>query len=242
MLQVTTNYNYLSEARGSKEKYCFKSSVNQVLTQEQLIREIVNYNSTLTDADVKAVFSVLNTKVIDYVNKGYKVELPFLDIRLKATGTCDSKEGTFANGIGNNKLDVKVCINPEALEAMTADVAYEQKFPESPMDPKIALVYSVNPNGTKNENLEFKPSDSIRITGKNLAFQFDDQKQGVFITDGSTVSRIEKYNRLGSNILDAFIPSNLEPGEYSLYVTTKPGKERYKQADFEQKILVQSAA
>lgn len=236
MLLITTTLNPLAKEDG--DKYCFRSSVNQTLPVESLISEIVNYNSTLTEADVRAVLSVLDIKVREYVNKGYKVELPFLDIRLKATGTCAGKEDSFTAGMSNNEIGISVTVKDDVREKMTRDVRYIQQYPESPRDPKITLVYSVNPDGTKNTSLGFSVNDSIRITGRNLAFDFTDNEQGVFLQTGESVTRIEKYNRLGSSILDTFIPAGLSAGSYSLFVKTKPGVDRYKKAEFEHKITV----
>lgn len=236
MLQVTTTLNSLAGESG--DKYCFRSSVNQTLTTEQLITEIVNYNSTLTAADVRAVLSVLDIKVRDFVNKGYKVELPFMDVRLKATGTCANKEDSFTAGSGNHVIGIAVTVKESAREEMTANASYSQLYPESPRDPKITLVYSVNADGTKNTDLGFRAGDSVRITGKNLAFDFSDSEQGVFLQSGETCTRVEKYNRLGGSVLDTFIPSGLAAGTYSVFVRTKPGTARYKKAEFEHTVTV----
>lgn len=76
MLNIYAYQNSLKVSDG-KDKFCFRSVVDQIIDSEQLIKEIVNYNSTITEADIRAVLSVLDDRVKHFVNLGYKVELPF---------------------------------------------------------------------------------------------------------------------------------------------------------------------
>ena len=62
MIQVYAYQNSLKMSEG-KNKYCFRSVVDQTLDSEQLIKEIISYNSTITEADARAVLSVLNDRV-----------------------------------------------------------------------------------------------------------------------------------------------------------------------------------
>ena len=49
MIQIYTYQNSLKVSEG-KDKYCFRSVVDQTLDNEQLIKEITSYNSTITEA------------------------------------------------------------------------------------------------------------------------------------------------------------------------------------------------
>ena len=53
MIQIYTYQNSLKVGEG-KDKYCFRSVVDQTLDNEQLIKEIISYNSTITEADARA--------------------------------------------------------------------------------------------------------------------------------------------------------------------------------------------
>ena len=88
MIQVYTYQNSLKVSEG-KDKYRFRSVVDQILDNEQLVKEIISYNSTITEADVRAVLSVLNDRVKRFVNLGYKVELPFGYVYNKANAAGD---------------------------------------------------------------------------------------------------------------------------------------------------------
>ena len=54
MLEITTHKNYLQEDK-NKNQFCFRSFITEELNNEQLIQEIINYNSTITEADARAV-------------------------------------------------------------------------------------------------------------------------------------------------------------------------------------------
>ena len=97
MIQIYTYQNSLKVSEG-KDKYCFRSVVDQTLDNEQLLKEIISYNSTITEADARAVLSVLNDRVKHFVNLGYKVELPFGWMFNKANGTVAKLNEGFTPG------------------------------------------------------------------------------------------------------------------------------------------------
>lgn len=224
MLSITTIKNHLSKKR---EPYCFRSSVEQTLSTEQLINEIVKYNSTLTEADVRACLSVLDNKVREYVNKGYRVELPFAYLNLNAKGTCNKPTDSFVNGVNNNKIGVKVVLKNEAVADMTSNVEYKQLSAGYIMDPKITGVFSILQDGTKSNDLNFAAGDIIEICGKNLTLDYDDEKQGVFFESETDIIRANRYSRSGTNVIDTVIPKTISQGTYHLTIRTKPGVERY---------------
>ena len=224
MLSITTIRNHLNQ---KCKPYCFRSSVEQTLSTEQLIKEIVKYNSTLTDADVRACLSVLDNKVREYVNKGYRVELPFAYLNLNAKGTCDKSTDSFVNGLNDNKIGVKVTLKNDAVVDMTQNVEYKQQSAGYVMDPKITGVFAVLQDGTKSNDLNFATGDIIEICGKNFSLDYDDEMQGVFFESETDSVRANRFSRSGTNIIDAVIPKSLAQGTYHLLVRTKPGTERY---------------
>ncbi|MDD7125574.1 hypothetical protein, partial [Treponema porcinum] len=52
--------------------------------------------------------------------------------------------------------------------------------------------------------------------------------QGVFlVASDKTEIRVASYNRIGSSIIEAYIPSGIDAGNYEVKLVTKPGTERY---------------
>ncbi len=64
---------------------------------------------------------------------------------------------------------------------------------------------------------------TLRLHGRNLSFDIADSAQGVFLENETGLTRIGTYNRRGSNIVDAVVPSSLAAGSYSISIVTKPG-------------------
>lgn len=48
----------------------------------------------------------------------------------------------------------------------------------------------------------------LRIKGKNVSFDADDEAQGIFlVASDKTEIRVASYNRIGSSVVEAYIPS-----------------------------------
>ena len=226
MVQVYSYMNTLSTSE-EKDKYCFRSVVDQTLDSEQLIQEIINYNSTITEADARAVLSVLNTKIKHFVNLGYKVELPFGYIYNKANGTVAKINDGFVPGTGNHRISTVFKFKSDAMYEMTKDASYKNAGSGYITFPLITDLYSIKSNGKESESLSFAAGAMLRIIGKNISFNLEDVLQGVFLVDGEHhETRIETFNRIGTNIIEAYIPA-VSAGNYEVKIVTKPGAERY---------------
>lgn len=238
MLNIYSYPNSLKVEDG-KNKFCFRSVVDQTVDSERLIKEIVNYNSTLTEADVRAVLSVLNDRVKNFVNLGYKVELSFGYVFNKANGTVAKLNDGFVPGTSNHRITTVFKFKDEAAEEMTKDAAYRLAGSGYVNLPEIKELCSVLPNGKESDALEFKAGAMLKIKGKNLSFDADDVSQGVFLAaSGGTESRIASYNRVGSSIVEAYIPAELSGGSYEVKLVTKPGTDRFEKCVFSTAISV----
>lgn len=241
MLNIKTIKNFLIK-NDEKAGYCFKSSTNQVLTQKQLAQEFAKYNSTITEPDALSMLHILNTIVTKYVALGYDVELPFCNIRLKATGTCNGIQESFQPGAGNNKFSIVVNFSPDAMKAILQDVEYVQLKPGNTTDPQIYTITAVDNHQKEKESDTFEKGSVLRIRGNNLSIDLNDEAQGVFLKKGdASQTKIETYNRIGSNIIDVVIPLGIDDGQYYVVVNAKPGKNRYKNDQASDPITVTSA-
>ncbi len=227
MMQVYSFQNSLKMADGMN-RYCFRSVVDQTLDSEQLVREIVGYNSTLTDADVRAVMSVLNDRVKHFVNLGYKVELPFGYVFNRANGTVRRLNDGFVPGTANHRISTVFKFKDDAKEEMVKDAAYKLAGNGFVMLPSITELYSKLEDGRESEELSFKPGAMLCIKGKRISFDAADTDQGVFLIDEKKNEvRIGRYNRIGTNIVEAYVPDPLPAGLYKVKLVCKPGTDRY---------------
>lgn len=239
MLNVYSYLNSLKVEEG-KDRFCFRSVVDQTIDSERLVKEIVNYNSTLTEADVRAVLSVLDNRVKNFVNLGYKVELPFGFVSNKANGTVAHLNDGFVPGTSNHRITTVFKFKDDAAEEMTKNASYKLAGSGYVNLPEIKELCSVLSNGKESDALEFKALSMLKIKGKNLSFNADDALQGVFLVSASdgTETRIANYNRIGSSIVEAYIPADLVSGGYEVKLVTKPGTERYAKCVFSTAISV----
>ena len=229
MVQIYAYQNSLKTGEG-KDKYCFRSVVDQVMDSEQLVKEIISYNSTITDADARAVLSVLNDRVRHFVNLGYKVELPFGYVYNKANGTVAKLNDGFVPGKGNHKITSVFKFKDDAADEMTKDASYKLAGSGYVQLPAIKEISSILPNGMESENLDFSAGAMLRIKGKNVSFVAEDAVQGVFlVSSDSSETRVSNYNRIGSNVIEAYVPA-VASGSYEIKLVTKPGTERYEKA------------
>ena len=169
MLQIYSYQNTLALSE-EKDKYCFRSVVDQTLDNEQLIKEIINYNSTITEADARAVLSVLNDKVKHFVNLGYKVELPFGYIFNRAKGTIPQINDGFVPGTGNHRITTVFRFKSDAEYDMTKNAMYRNAGSGYVIFPVITGLYSILSSGRESENLSFEAGTMLRIKGKDFSF------------------------------------------------------------------------
>lgn len=64
-----------------KTGFCFLSTSDTDAGIEEIIKEMVRYNSTLTEADTRAALSVLDAVVERLLQEGCKVRLPWVDLQ-----------------------------------------------------------------------------------------------------------------------------------------------------------------
>ncbi len=223
MVAITAYKNSLANR---KRACCFRSITDQVLSFEQLIKEIIAYNSTITEADARAVLSVLNDRVKHFVNLGYDVELPFAFIHLKANGTADRLNDGFMPGIGDHRLEVSCRFKNDAAKEMEDSDAWRIAGVGWTILPKITELVSRNAMGRESEALSLYPLEILRIKGRNLSFDASDEQQGVFfINEEAQAIRAGRYHNVGTSITDVFIPGNLDPGIYKVKIVTSPRKD-----------------
>ncbi|MBQ9537800.1 MAG: DUF4469 domain-containing protein, partial [Treponema sp.] len=229
MIAITSYRNSLK----AKKEYCFRSTTDQTLTSEQLIGEIIRYNSTITEADARAVLSVLNDRVKHFVSLGYNVELPFAFIHLKACGTSDRLNAGFTPGTGDHRFEPACSFKEDAAREMADTEAWRIAGAGWVILPRIRELASMNASGQEQRRLEFEPGDMLRLKGKNLGFDISDTRQGVFYVDGGgRAFRATRYHNIGTAIIDVYVPESLEPGGYKVKVVTSPRKDSLEEFTF----------
>ncbi|WP_296022901.1 MULTISPECIES: DNA-binding domain-containing protein [unclassified Treponema] len=236
MLNIKTIKNSLISDE-SKDGFCFRSSCSQTLSQEKLAAEMADWNSSFTEADYLGMLSVMEKIVVKYISKGYNVELPFGSLRANATGTCANIQDGFAPGTGNHALGLLFTASAAAFSQIKSKLEYRQLPPDVSGEAKIYRVTVLQKDASESSILSAATGKTLRLHGRNLSFDIEDNAQGVFLENETGPVRMETYNRRGSNIVDIVVPSSLSAGSYSISVVTKPGST-YFTANIDSEIMV----
>ncbi|MFA6857551.1 MAG: DNA-binding domain-containing protein [Treponema sp.] len=227
MLEITTHKNYLQKDE-TKNQFCFRSFITEEMNNEQLVQEIINYNSTITEADARAVLSVLGTLVPRFVAKGISVELPFGLIHTRAKGSCEKLTSSFIPGTGDNKISILFEMKDDVKKSIIGSAQYKQMDADFTGDPKIQSLAVVQDDTTESAVLTIQRGKMLRIHGRNLELDLTDERQGVFLGTADDAPRCKRYTRSGSNVIDVIIPDDAPLGTCRISVGTKPGVQRYK--------------
>ena len=226
MVQIKTMKNPLVSEK-DKDAFCFRSKCSQTLTEKELAKEMAAYNSSFTEADNIGILNILNTVVVKHLSKGYNIELPFGTIKPNVTGTCSNIQDSFSLGHGNHQVNVAFYLADDAKKEIDSKLEYEQLPPDTTGDPKIYRLISLTQNAKESESLDFQKGQTLRIRGRNLSFDYEDENQGVFLENETGLTKIQVFTRAGTNVIDLPIPSELAAGEYTVSVVTKPGSFYY---------------
>lgn len=235
MLNIKTIKNHL--AGEDKDGFCFRSTCSQTLTEQQLIAEMTAYNSTFTEADTAGIMAILKTTVFKYLAKGYAVELPFGTLRVTASGTCDGMQASFSPGMGNHAINYIITPSLSLKNHVETMLEYQQILPDPSRTTRIYRLCTLQDDASKSKDLTLAVGSLLRIHGRNLSFDFSDDKQGIFLDGEDNSTRIVKYIRTGSNIVDFLIPTGTTAGSYKVRAVTKPGIS-YFTADIDTAITV----
>ena len=233
MLEIKTIRNQLITDE-EKDGFCFRSGCNQTLAEGDLISEMAGYNASFTEADYNGMLAVVKDVSVKYLAKGYNVEYPFGTLRPTASGTCSKVSDSFSLNSGNHKLGFLFSIAPQAQEEIVRNLEYKQVAPDISGIVKIYRICTLNADASENDALDLLPSETLRISGRNLSFDFSDEKQGVFLENESTRLKVTHFHRAGTNIVDAVIPYGISAGDYSVKVVTKPGASYFADVSSEQ--------
>lgn len=239
MLEVRTIRN---NTRTDREAYCFSSVADRAAGKDDIIRQMVKYNSTLTEADAAAALAVIEESVNALLKEGYRVKLPWVSLCFSARGTAESPAETFHPGKGDNRLELNAAPNRKTERKLSGSVNYRKRIGGIIMRPKIDLVTHIAEDASKSEAANVKEENVIRIKGEYLGFSTDDSKQGVFLEaqeQGKTYAvRAKTYIRRTRRTIDTMIPRGISPGEYRIMVVTKEKTSGYMEARSQKTITV----
>jgi len=179
---------------------------DRIVTQEEMIESIVRRGSTLTHADVTAVFRILKEEVNHHLMNGCSVHMDHARFRMTIRGKFRDIDDSFDPA----RHDVEILSRPGvALLGLMPKKPVVEKVKQRPNFEieKYADVATAQTNGP------ITPGKNGILHGKGLSFDPSDAEQGVFyVKNDGTQVRSELYSLINPGRVIAENPDTLEAG------------------------------
>jgi hypothetical protein len=203
--------------RLSDQPNVYKALVYPIDTadQETIIEHITRKATTISEADIRGVITVLNDVVEEMLKVGMNITTPLFNIRCSIQGLFDGPTDQFDPK--RHRIVAKVSAGRSLRQAVKI-LPTVKKFKHRP-SPQINQYSDFN-SGTIDHILT--PAGMGRVTGSLLKFDPDDPEQGIFFI-GPDKSRV-RVEIVGKNDPSElyFVVPDLPAGEYTLEVRTIP--------------------
>ena len=189
-------------AKNSDECIAGTHSV-EVLDEEDLIKEILLRESTITESDAVAVLRMQNQAISDAIAAGRGLNLPLLRANYSVKGKFADSDANFIPGKNKVRLNItKGQLLRAAEEKLTAVKA-------SPPKPVLEIRKITN------------VKDMLEVKGRNIKIEGDNPACGLWLVD--TAGMETKLQDIISNLpsrITGQIPT-LAPGAYTIKIVTQ---------------------
>ena len=225
----------------TKDNKSYRAAVEayKSLTLEDIIQEMEFRHSSLTTADMVALFEDFSRTIIKRIIEGDRINTDLFQLSLSIKGTFTDQDDQF----DASRHKVRVCINASrAFQDTVAQSVRVEKQPGALPLPKLEWFFNLEGSAP---NSELSPTHMARIKGERLAFDQNDPQQGVFIVpvnSGSPSSngaiRVEHVSVATRGQLIFRVPDNLPPGFYRLEVRAVFGARDLRTGVFKDRLEV----
>lgn len=220
MLKVYTQKNTLSNR---KKPYVFKSQNAFTVDEEDIIKAIAESHTTITEADARAVLSVLENVFWEKINLGCVVKLFMGSFRAGASGSADSEDEIFKPKkvhyrnapVRDHAISLLFNTNKKKEKNLCTTVKTERVRHGGLCNPYITQILN-----TFDNSIEFTQKDVATIDGRFIKIDILDPEQGVFVSGNGVNVRINKYLHNTKSKIEFFIPDELSDGIYLVMVKT----------------------
>ena len=122
---------------------------------------------------------------------------------------------------------------------MTTAVEYKLLPPEKVTAPRIVEVCLLDANAQESTDLSASPGGAVRIHGNNIKADLSDSTQGVFlVAQDKSQTRMAKYTRNGTNVIDFMLPADLGTGTYTVLFVNKSDNGTVQESKYAEAITV----
>ncbi|WP_027727880.1 DNA-binding domain-containing protein [Treponema sp. C6A8] len=217
MLKVFVRENVSPVA---KNGFVFMSENMATFTQEQLVKKMAEYNTTLTEADALAALNVMLKIVMEKVKEGYAAQTPFGTFFAAAGGSAESKAEEFLPNVKETNHAVRMRFRP--YRELSEDVSSHTVIERVSNAIKTRVYIDTVANADGKTDSPIKAGDTICIKGDFLKFDSENEVHGIFLSDGETEYRLSYYTQITGGTVCARVESSIPAGSYKLIIRNKP--------------------
>ena len=223
MLQIYLRENRF---RNRKKKFCFFSKNSGIITKEEFIREIADFNSSATEADARLIMNIMETLFNRFITQGKAVQLPMGTFQAYASGTTDTAKTPFTPAKQETDHTVTLHFTPNTA---TAKLVKETTACERIKGDVIRIPHI---NRIENESAvitdTFRQGEILTVYGTFLKSDLTDPSMGIFLTsrDSGIEYRLTRYFANSYGRICAFIGTDIPCGTYTLTAVSKPDMTR----------------
>lgn len=201
----------------SDRPYYALASWTQSTDCERFIDRMAHSNTTLSKADIVAVFQLAREELASLLAEGCSVTTPLGAAMPRASGTFLALDEPFRPGAedSDHRLRIDFRVDGTIERQALAKLRYKRTPIEDTVSPRIVEVSSLQSGieGTAS------PGDLLSLTGYRLKIDPSDESQGLFLRTvgaSSAERRCGVYAENRPARLLALLPGDLAPGEYEL--------------------------
>ena len=222
MLKVYTQENKFSNR---KKPYVFKSRNERSIDEDEIIHQIAESHTTITEADARAVMTVLEDIFWRNINEGNAVKLFMGSFRAGASGSAETSDEVFKprkvhyKGAPERDHAISLLFESDLMKEkiLCTSVKLKRVSTAGFCNPRIfSIDGAVGTNGTA-----FARKDYATISGSFIKIDPNEEGQGVFLRSGSGIFRVRAYIRNTRSTVCFQIPEELGAGDYSVFIKTK---------------------
>lgn len=204
--------------RETENKYLGRVSINNSFNKEDLIKRMLNMGTSLTASDLLACFELFKEAAKNIILEGNSLNIDgFIHIKPSMSAQFKNENEFF------DKAQDKVYAIAKISPVFNKDIQNRAVVKKIKQKERVPIVYNAKDfTNALNTNL-INPGSYITLSGMNLKFQPDCEKEGVFIKcyNGNVLIeeiRVEKYARITNKEVICIVPEIIFNGNYNYHI------------------------
>jgi len=186
---------------------------------DKIIKGMLSRGSTVSEADIIAVFNLFFTEIITEVSEGHNVNLPIVSIRPSIKGKFNGIKDVYDSSRHTLRLDFR----PSLIFRESVKKVETNKIDRPTKRPMLKKYEDIHSNTI---NSIITPGGIGQIYGAELKFNIENDDEGIFfVAMDKTLMKVDFFSQCTKGRLEFSIPKNIVPGNYILEVRKGYGKK-----------------